>query len=177
MKPPEQIETERLILRKSRWDDAPAIFSAYAQDTEVTRYMTWCPHKNIGETYRVIELMLKLWDEGEAYSYVITLKNSDAVIGMIAMHPEDFKVAIGYVLARGYWNKGYTTEAALAVTNWLMKQPDVYRVFATCDIENPASARVMEKVGMQCEGILRRYIVHPNVSAEPRDSYMYAIVK
>ena len=92
------------------------------------------------------------------------------------MHPEGFKVAIGYVLAQQYWNKGYTTEAALAVTNWLLKQPDVYRVFATCDLENPASARVMEKVGMQCEEILRKYIIHPNISDEPRDSYMYAIV-
>jgi len=177
MKPLEKIETERLLLRKPRMDDAPAIFSAYAQDLEVTRYMTWPPHKNVRETYRILELMLKLWDEGEAYSYVITLRNSDSSIGMIAMHPDDFKVAIGYVVARQYWNKGYTTEAALAVTNWLLKQPDIYRVFATCDVENPASARVMEKVGMQCEGILRRYIVHPNISDEPRDSYMYAIVK
>ena len=177
MNPPERIETERLTLRKPRRDDAPTIFSAYAQDLEVTRYMTWRPHKNVGETYRIVELMLKLWDEGEAYSYVITLKNSDSAIGMIAMHLEGFKVSIGYVLARPYWDKGYTTEAALAVTNWLLKQPDIYRVFATCDVENPTSARVMEKVGMQREGILRRYIVHPNISDEPRDSYMYAIVK
>jgi [ribosomal protein S5]-alanine N-acetyltransferase len=177
MQPPERMETERLILRKPCRDDAPAIFSAYAQDTEVTRYMTWRPHKNVGETYRIVELMLKLWDEGEAYSYVITLKDVDSAIGMIAMHPEGFRVAIGYVLAGSYWSKGYITEAALTVTNWLLKQPDIYRVFATCDVENPASARVMEKVGMKFEGILRRYIIHPNVSPEPRDSYMYAIVK
>ena len=118
MNPPERIETERLTLRKPRRDDAPAIFSAYAQDPEVTRYMTWRPHKSVGETYRIVELMLKLWDEGKAYSYVITLKHSDSAIGMIAMHPEGFKVSIGYVLARPYWSKGYTTEAALAVTNW-----------------------------------------------------------
>jgi [ribosomal protein S5]-alanine N-acetyltransferase len=177
MQPPEQIETERLILRKPRKDDAPAIFLAYARDTEVTRYMTWRPHKNVEETYRIVELMLKLWDEGEAYSYVITLKDADSAIGMIAMHPEGFKVAIGYVLARQYWNKGYVTEAALVVTHWLLKQPDIYRVFATCDVENPASARVMEKVGMQREGILRRYIIHPNVNPEPRDSFMYAVIK
>jgi ribosomal-protein-alanine N-acetyltransferase len=113
MKPPEQIETERLILRKPRMDDAPAIFSAYVQDPVVTRYMTWRPHKSVGETYRIVELMLKLWDEGEAYSYVITLKNSDSAIGMIAMHPEGFKVAIGYVLACLHWGKGYITEPRL----------------------------------------------------------------
>jgi ribosomal-protein-alanine N-acetyltransferase len=177
MNPPERIETARLTLRKPRRDDTPTIFSVYAQDLDVTRFMTWRPHKSVEETYRIVEHMMKLWGEGEAYAYVIVLKNSGALIGMIAMHLEGFKVAIGYVLARQYWGKGYTTEAALAVTNWLLKQPDIYRVFATCDLENPASARVMEKVGMQCEGILRRYIVHPNISDEPRDSYMYAIVK
>jgi ribosomal-protein-alanine N-acetyltransferase len=177
MKPPEKLETERFTLRKPRMDDARAIFSAYAQDPLVTRYMTWRPHKNLEETCRIVELMLKLWDGGHAYSYAITLKNSDSVIGMIAMHPDGFKVGIGYVLARPYWNKGYITEAALAITNWLLEQPDIYRVFATCDIENLASARVMEKVGMQREGILRKYIVHPNISDEPRDAYLYAIVK
>jgi ribosomal-protein-alanine N-acetyltransferase len=177
MNPPEQIETERLILRKPRLDDAPAIFSAYAQDPLVTRFMDWRPHKNVEETYRILELMLKLWDTGEAYSYAITFKNSDDVIGMIAMHPDDIKVSIGYVLAHSHWSRGYITEAALAVTNWLLKQPDIYRVFATCDIENFASARVMEKVGMQREGILRRYMTHPNISEEPRDGYIYAIVK
>lgn len=177
MKPPNQMQTERLILRKPRRGDAPAIFSAYAQDAEVTRYMTWRPHKNVEGTYRIVELMQKLWEEGKDYSYVITLKNADVAIGMIALHPEGFRAAIGYVLARPYWSKGYITEAAQVVTDWLLAQPDIYRVFATCDLENPASARVMEKVGMQREGILRRYIIHPNVSPEPRDSYMYAIVK
>ena len=177
MKPPEIIKTERLILRKPRMDDAPAIFMAYAQDSEVTRYMTWRPHKDLGETYRIVELMLKLWDESKAHSYVITLKDSDSAIGMIAMHPDGFKVEIGYVLARPHWGKGYMSEATLAVTNWLLEQPDIYRVFATCDVENLVSARVMEKAGMVREGLLRRYGFHPGVSDEPRDSYIYAIVK
>jgi RimJ/RimL family protein N-acetyltransferase len=177
MNPPEQFETERLILRKPRIDDAPVIFATYAQDAEVTRYMTWRPHKNVDETFRIVELMLKLWEEGNAYSYMITLKDLDFAIGMIAMHPDGFKVGLGYVLARPHWGKGYTPEAALAVTNWLLKQPDVYRVFAICDVENLASARVMEKAGMVREGLLGKYIVHPNISEVPRDSYMYAIVK
>jgi len=63
------------------------------------------------------------------------------------------------------------------VTSWLLQQPDIYRVFATCDVENPASARVMEKVGMVREGILRRNSIHPSIGNEPRDSLIYAIVK
>jgi len=177
MNPPETIQTERLLLRKPRLDDAPVIFESYAQDPEVTRYMTWRPHKSVEETYRIVELMLQLWDEGEAYSYAITLRNSDEVIGMIAMHPDDFKVGIGYVLARPHWGKGYMTEAACAITNWLLEQPDVYRVYATCDVEHLASARVMEKAGMIREGLLRRYVLHPNLSDEPRNAYLYAVVR
>ena len=153
------------------------MFAAYAQDPEVTRYLTWRPHKNIEETYAILDLILKLWKEGDAYSYGITLKDSDSVIGMIAMHPDDFKIGLGYVLARPYWGKGYMTEAVRAVAEWLLRQPDVYRVFATCDVDNPASAKVMEKAGMKYEGLLRRYMIHPNVSDEPRDCLMYAVVR
>jgi len=143
----------------------------------VTRYLTWRPHKNLEETYSIVERILKLWKEGNAYSYAITVKDSGAVIGMIALHPDGFKVALGYVLARPHWGKGFMTEAVRVVTNWLLEQPDIYRVFAVCDVENPASARVMEKAGMICEGILRRNLIHPNVSNEPRDSTIYSIVK
>jgi RimJ/RimL family protein N-acetyltransferase len=139
--------------------------------------MTWTPHKNIEETYDILQTMLKLWEEGSAYSFAIVLKDLNSVIGMIAMHPDGFKVEIGYVLARPHWGKGLVAEAARAVTNWLLQQPDVYRVFATCDVENPASARVMEKVGMVREGILRRDAIRQNINSEPRDSLIYAIVK
>jgi len=146
MKPLERFETERLVLRIPRTDDAPAIFAAYAQD-------------------------------GNAYSYAIALKDSEAVIGMIALHPDDFKVGLGYVLAHPHWGKGYMTEAVRVLANWLLEQPEIYRVFAVCDMENFASARVMEKAGMIREGILLRNSMHPNVSNEPRDSYIYSIVK
>jgi len=177
MKPPERFETERLVLRVPRRDDAPAIFAAYVQDIEATRYLTWRPHENLQETYSIMEQILKLWKDGNAYSYAIILKETDAVIGMIALHPEGFKVGLGYVLARPHWGKGFMTEAVRVVANWLLEQPDIYRVFAVCDVENPASARVMEKTGMVREGILRRNSIHPNVSNEPRDSYIYSIVK
>jgi ribosomal-protein-alanine N-acetyltransferase len=175
--PPQRFETDRLHLRIPRRDDAPAIFAAYAHDPEVTRYLTWRPHKDVSETYAIVDLILKLWKEGDAYSYAITLKDSDSVIGMIAMHPDSFKVGLGYVLSRSHWGKGYMTEVVRAVADWAIHQPDVFRVFATCDAENPASARVMEKAGMIHEGLLRRSMIHPNVSDEPRDCFMYAIVR
>ena len=49
-----------------------------------------------------------------------------------------------------------------------------YRAWATCDVENPASARVMEKAGMIREGVLKRWHVCPTIGYEPRDCYVYA---
>jgi RimJ/RimL family protein N-acetyltransferase len=96
---------------------------------------------------------------------------------MIAIHPDGFKASLGYVLARPHWGKGYMTEAVRTLTDWLLRQPDIYRVFATCDVDNPASAKVMKKAGMKYEGLLRRTMIHPNVSAAPRDCLMYAKVR
>lgn len=177
MKPPERIETERLVLRKPRMDDAPDIFMGYAQDPEVTRYLTWLAHKSVEETYQIVGQMLKHWEAGEAYPYAITPKDSDTIIGMIAMHPNGLRIGLGYVLARSSWGKGYVPEALRAIIDWALQQPSIYRVYATTDVENTASRRVMEKVEMQCEGILRKYILHPNISNVPRDSYIYAITK
>ena len=56
--------------------------------------------------------------------------------------------------------------------------PNSFTAFGlSCDVENKASARVLEKVGMQREGTLRRYIVHPNISPEPRDCFVYSKVR
>jgi ribosomal-protein-alanine N-acetyltransferase len=177
MYPPQHFETNRLLLRLPRRDDAPAMFAKYAQDTEVTRYLTWRPHKSIEETYAILDLIQKLWRDGDAFSYAITLKENDSIIGMIAVHADGFKPSLGYVLVRPYWGQGYMTEAVRAVADWLLRQPDIYRVFATCDVDNPASARVMEKAGMKYEGLLRRCMIHPNISTEPRDCLMYARVR
>jgi RimJ/RimL family protein N-acetyltransferase len=87
------------------------------------------------------------------------------------------KWELGFVLAQPHWGKGYMTEAVRGLVAWALKQKEIYRVWAVCDTDNVASARVMEKAGMQREGTLRRWSVHPNLSLEPRDSYCYAIVK
>jgi RimJ/RimL family protein N-acetyltransferase len=86
-------------------------------------------------------------------------------------------VDIGYALVRRRWRRGLMSEAVDAVIRWALSQPEIFRVWATCDVENVASARLLEHVGMRREGILRRWIVHPNVSDTPRDCFCYAVVK
>ena len=69
------------------------------------------------------------------------------------------------------------TEALRAAARWAMGEPDIWRIGAVCDVENCASARVMEKAGLEREGILHRWIIHPNVGSEPRDCFSYAMVR
>ena len=173
---PYVIQTKRLVLRKPRMDDAPFIFERYGQDPEVTRYLIWTPHKHIGETEAFLQRCMNVWEQGKSFPYVITLQENDDPIGMIEVHHQGFKLEIGYVLARTFWGKGYMTEALRAVVDWAFAQSDIFRMQAICDVENIGSARVMEKAGMTREGLLRRYVLHPNISDEPRDAYLYGIV-
>jgi len=177
MKPPKIIETTRLTLRPLLMADAEAIFTEYAQDVEVTKYMTWRPHKDIEETRDFVKRCVLAWEDGSTYPWAITRKEDWRLIGMIESRIKGFSMDIGYVLAKTHWGRGYMPEAAQSVIDWGLAQDGIFRVWALCDVDNLASARVMEKIGMQREGILRRRILHPNVSHEPRDVYCYSIVK
>ena len=177
MKPPETFDTSRLLLRIPIMDDAKTIFQKYAQDVEVTRFLTWRPHGKFEVTKMFIERCLKCWEAGTAYPWVITRKKDSELLGMIEMHIDGFRADIGYVLAKPYWNNGFATEAAQATINWALKQDGIYRIWAVCDVENVGSAKVLEKIGMQKEGVLHRYILHPNIDSEPRDCFCYSITK
>jgi [ribosomal protein S5]-alanine N-acetyltransferase len=63
-------------------------------------------------------------------------------------------VELGYALARAYWGRGFATEAGTAVVAWALERPEIHRVWAVCDAENVASARMLEKLGMRREGPL-----------------------
>lgn len=179
MKPPEQIETERLLLRKPRLDDTHAVFEGWASHPEVTRFLTWHPHESVKQSEELLKRSIEGWDGETNFRYLLEIKEGGDLAGMIEvrLEREPFKISFGYTGAYAQWGKGYMTEAARACIQWGFAQPAVYRIYATADVENIASQRVLEKAGMQREGILRRESLHPNTSPEPRDCYMYAIVK
>ena len=177
MRPPDTFETERLRLRVPVFSDAQRIFDTYARDPDATRYLIWQPHKTIEETHIFLKRCAEGRLNGNDFPWAVTLKESSELIGMVGLRLNGFKADIGYVLARPYWGKGFATEAVRAILSWALAQPEVYRVWAMCDVDNLASARVLEKVGMKREGVMRRSQIHPGISAEPRDSYCYAIVK
>ncbi len=177
MKPPETFETPRLVLRLPTVDDAEPVYRKYAQDPEVTKFLVWRPHESINATREYLHRCIHCWNDETAFSWIITNKGDNALLGMIEIRIEEYRADLGYVISRQYWGNGYATEAAKSIIKWALDQKSIYRVWELCDVKNIASARVMEKSGMQKEGILRRFILHPNISNEPRDCFCYSIVK
>ncbi len=168
-----EIETERMSLRLPEPSDADVIFKAWCQDPEVCRFMVWVPHETAEVTGAFLASCIASIAAGTAVPYVILLKSTGKVVGMIEARLSECRVNIGYVLARANWGHGLMPEAIRSLTTAALSGP-FFRVEATCDFENHASARVLEKSGFKREGRLARYMVHPNISPEPRDSWLYA---
>ena len=177
MKPPVPFETERMLLRIPRIEDAQEIFDAYASDPEVARYMLWRVNKTVSETEGFLKRRQVVWEDESSFPYLITLKETGKIIGMFVIYPGGHRIELSYVLARSQWGRGLTSEVTRAVVTWGLAQVSIFRVEATCDTENGASARVLEKAGMLREGVLRRYSMLPALGDEPRDAYLYAVVK
>ena len=175
-RPPETFLTDRLLLRRPMPTDAPAVY-AYGSDPEVTRYLIFPTHTSVADAEDFLRTCPARWESGEEYCWVVTLRGQDRAIGAIACRVRGHAADIGYALGRPSWRRGYATEAGRAVTAWAAGVPEIHRVWAVCDVENTASAHVLEKLGMMREGVLHRWLVHPNRSPEPRDCYVYARVR
>jgi [ribosomal protein S5]-alanine N-acetyltransferase len=174
---PDRFGTARLLIRPIAPRDAPAIFAGYAQDPAVVRYLTWQPHQNIGETEAFIARCVTA-PADQVRTYALLERGEGFLIGAFELRrPQPFRLDFGYVLARPFWRRGLMTEALGAFARWAMGEPEIWRIGAVCDTENLASARVMEKSGMIREGVLRRWMLHPNVSPEPRDCFSHALTR
>jgi ribosomal-protein-alanine N-acetyltransferase len=175
--PPSRIGTARLTLRHPQVDDAEAIFEEYAADPQVTRFLAFRTHTEIEPIRAFLRETLEAMEHGKRFAWGITLIGSDRLIGMFDLRIDGPRAEFGYVLAKRHWGQGYMPEAIRPVLDWALAQEEIHRVWAVCDAENKASARVLEKLGMEREGILRKWFVHPNISPVPRDCYSYSIVR
>ena len=175
---PERLwETPRLLARPPAVPDAQILFEEYASDPHVTRYLTWRPHQSAADTVDFLRRCERVWSDGSAYPWSLWRKQDEAFVGLLEIRVTPGAVNLGYALGRRFWRQGFMSEALTPVVQWALAQPAIYRVWATCDVENIASARVLERVGMTREGVLRRWMVYPNVSDTPRDCLCYSIVK
>ena len=171
--PPRIIDTQRLRLRPPRPSDVDAIFE-YASDPEVTRYMDWKSLSRPAEAEVFRARTARSWERGDEFTWIITKPGDDRAIGGISLGARDEDADFGYVLNRREWGRGYGTEAARAIVDWACGKRAVPRIWATCDVENVRSIRVIEKAGLKREGLVPGGMIRPNISAEPRAAFIFA---
>jgi ribosomal-protein-alanine N-acetyltransferase len=164
MKGPERIETARLLLRKPVLDDAEAVFSRYASDPEVTKYLAWPRHGSIEHTRLFLRFSDAEWERWPVGPYLIEFKDDLQLLGGTGLAFETRTIAsTGYVLARDAWGRGYATEALVAIVT-LARELGVAHLYALCHPDHPASVRVLEKCNFICVGVLPQQVEFPNLN-------------
>jgi ribosomal-protein-alanine N-acetyltransferase len=152
------LETARLRLRELKTTDAPAVFQIYADD-EITRYYDLETFTDLSQAESLIKRQTDRFRQKAGVRWGITLKEEDVVIGTIGMMltAENRQGGIGYDLARPYWRRGIMHEVLQAVIQFGFHTAHVERIQALVMPGNTASARLLEKLGFQDQGILKEY--------------------
>ncbi len=154
---PPILETDRLVLRKMLKKDAADMYD-YARRPEVTEYLLWEPHASQMYTYKYLSYLQSRYRAGDFYDWAIVFGRNDKMIGTCGftkLNVEQNSAEIGYVLNPEYWGMGIAPEAAVAVMRYGFIELRLHRIEARYMIGNDKSRRVMEKVGMQFEGVSR----------------------
>lgn len=152
------IETHRLILRPFRAEDAEDMFTGWASDPEVTRFLTWPVHSGVEVTRSLLTAWIAGYEDGGFFNWAIEWKENGRVIGNISvvkLNEAAESADMGYCMSRAFWGRGIMPEALRAVMDYLFDTVGLNRIAACHDVRNPKSGRVMEKAGMKVEGILR----------------------
>lgn len=153
------LETERLMLRPFRAEDAEDMFRNWASDPEVTRYLTWPTHESIETSKAICSLWEKESLKHDFYQWAIVLKKLGQPIGSISVVRSNETYAwaeLGYCIGRSWWGRGITPEALRAVIEYLIREIGFRQVLAMHDADNPNSGAAMRKAGMRKMGVLRR---------------------
>ena len=140
-----EVLTDRLRLRPPTEADAERVFARYAQDSEVCRYMSWIPHRSIDDTVTYLKKIVCDNAEGRSLGFLIFSRQSGELLGSVGGSIDKHRMQFGYCLARDAWGHGFATEAAVRLSRRPWKSQSLWRIQAFCDVENCASAHVLEK--------------------------------
>ena len=155
----QNIETERLILRRFSTGDADAMFRNWASDPEVTKYLTWPAHTSTDVTRKVLEGWIPSYEQDTYYQWAIVLKeNGNEPIGSISavgMKDDIDMVHIGYCIGKAWWHQGIMSETLKAVMDFFFDKVGANRIESRHDPRNLHSGMVMKKCGMKYEGTMR----------------------
>ena len=142
------LTTKRLILRRFTAGDAQPMFDNWANDSDVTRFLTWPPHGNPKVTSSILQDWTARYASPSYYHWAIVPSDGkDEPIGGIAVNELDeqtHKAHIGYCLGKAWWHQGIMSEAFSAVIDFLFEKADVNRIESMHDPHNPNSGKVMD---------------------------------
>jgi [ribosomal protein S5]-alanine N-acetyltransferase len=170
------LESERLILRKLRMEDAGDLFE-YAQDVELARLGFWKPFDTLEDSRSEISAITEGYERGDVMQWAIEHKQDHRLIGRISLHryePDNARIETGYSLNPRYWGKGYATEAVKRAVQFSFEVLQVNRLGAVILAENVASIRVVEKAGLKFEGVRREYVF---IGGTYHDMNCYSILR
>ncbi len=162
-----ELETARLNLRRLRFEDLYDYYERIGSDGDVTRYLLFDPHQDIGETIASIEKTLARYEEGKCYRWGIALKEDDSLIGvfeLLRFDEEEESCSFAYMLGKNWWNQGYATEAMKEIFRFATQELGVKKIAADHFAANAASGAVMRKAGMVRVGVIPgKYTKHGQV--------------
>ena len=147
-----ELKTQRLLLRPLELADLEAVH-AYASDRENTRFMLFLPNDTLEETAAFLKSVEADWagEQPQAFEFAVVLGGEVIGAVSVALNDERTEGEMGWILNKRYWGKGYTTEAALAVRDFAIRELGVKKLIAHCDARNTASQRVMQKLSFRLE--------------------------
>ena len=155
---PESIQTPRLLLRRFRLGDAEDVY-AYARDPEWGRFLdVEQPYEQRHADEFVAERVLAKWRRNPIWAF----EKDGRVVGGLSLWVarRNRRAAIGYDLARELWGRGLATEAVSAVIDEAFRRLPIGKVTATASAANVRSTRLLERLGMQREALLRQHWIH-----------------
>lgn len=154
------MHTKRLTLRLLAPQDAEPM-EHWASDKEVADTTLGIPHPYpAGSSTGFIQGRMEAAERGDGYSFAVLRTHDDSFLGVVGLHlqQQHNSAEMGYWVGRPYWGSGYCTEAAERVLQFAFEELGLNRVYAAAMTRNPGSYKVMEKLGMKHEGVLRSHI-------------------
>ncbi|GAA0315475.1 GNAT family protein [Bacillus carboniphilus] len=170
------IHTERLTLREITESDASALFSYFSTD-EVTRYYGSSAFQNVEEARTLIQKFKNGLEEKKVIRWGIERKEEKGLIGTIGYHalaPLHKRAEVGYEIHPDYWRNGFASEALRAVISYGFEELELIRIGAVVYLENDASNQMLQKMGFESEGILRKYMYQ---NGKFYDTHIYSLLK
>ena len=147
-----EIQTERLTLRPIRFGDEPAVHQ-YAGDPDITM-MFYLPKETFEETADFVKMCVAEWNSADQADFEFVILYEGRIIGgcnVDLSHSQDRSYAtLGWIIHKSFRHRGFASEAAGALLEYAFTHLEIEKVYAQCDIHNPASLGVMKRIGMTC---------------------------